>query len=365
MLGIDSEITEEQLLQGLIDGLQELPNVQASYQCLEASARSDQRFDALVEFSAGNMTANLLIEVKKTVYPRDVRQTLWRLRESSSSIPIQGEDLKPVYFVLAHAISPGAKELLRHEQIGYYDSGGSLFLPSSNVFVYVDKSPPKSLSNSTRSLFTGRRARVLHAVLEYHREWFGVNDISREARVSSATASQVLTELEKYEWVVSRGKGPRKQRQLAMPSAMLDTWSEQLSKLRPVALQRFFVPLVRETLEEKLAESFSANNVEYAISHEAAAQRYAPYLSTVSQVHSRLVACPGADRALRSMEARPVSHGANLALIQVNSVDEMRFRRHIDGIWLASPVQVYLDLMHSEGRAKEMATHLRQECIGF
>ena len=44
---------------------------------------------------------------------------------------------------------------------------------------------------------------------------------------------------------------------------------------------------------------------------------------------------------------------------------QVLFRESINGIWLASPVQVYLDLMGSEGRAREMAKHLRQERIGF
>ncbi|MEX3960053.1 hypothetical protein [Trinickia sp. EG282A] len=41
------------------------------------------------------------------------------------------------------------------------------------------------------------------------------------------------------------------------------------------------------------------------------------------------------------------------------------FRQQDDGVWLASPVQVYLDLLRAEGRAKEMAEHLRKERIGF
>ena len=43
-------------------------------------------------------------------------------------------------FVVAQSISPGAKELLRNERVGYYDSGGSLFVPAGNIYVYVDKS---------------------------------------------------------------------------------------------------------------------------------------------------------------------------------------------------------------------------------
>ena len=35
------------------------------------------------------------------------------------------------------------------------------------------------------------------------------------------------------------------------------------------------------------------------------------------------------------------------------------------GLGWRSPVQVYLDLMRSEGRAGEMADHLRRQRIGF
>jgi hypothetical protein len=37
----------------------------------------------------------------------------------------------------------------------------------------------------------------------------------------------------------------------------------------------------------------------------------------------------------------------------------------VGGIWLANPIQIYLDLLRGEGRAKEMAEHLRQDKIGF
>lgn len=57
--------------------------------------------------------------------------------------------------------------------------------------------------------------------------------------------------------------------------------------------------------------------------------------------------------------------GANLAIIEAKSPGELLFREQVGDIWLASPIQVYLDLLRSEGRAKEMAEHLRQERIGF
>ena len=341
--------------------------MQAEAGGFEQPGGPDREYDAQVDLRAGGKAATLLIEMKKDVYPRDVRQVLWQLRESARRWPHPTEGREAVFFLVAQSISPGAKELLRNERVGYYDSGGSLFLPpSSDIYVYVDKPPPKSLSRSIRSVFSGRRAQVLHAVLMRECDWFGVKDIANQARVSPATASQVLTELEKFEWVVSRGQGPGKKRHLQEPGALLDEWVNQQAAMRPLSMRRYFVPSARaEGLVERFAEVCAASQAEYAVTHEAAGQLYAPFLSTVSQVRCRLLGGPAADRALGALDARLVDQGANLAVIEAKSPGELLYREFVNGIWLASAVQVYLDLMRSEGRAREMATHLRRERIGF
>lgn len=68
---------------------------------------------------------------------------------------------------------------------------------------------------------------------------------------------------------------------------------------------------------------------------------------------------------MAELGARVVNEGANFAIIETKSTGELLFRRQVGGIWLASPIQVYLDLLHSEGRARESAEHLRKERIGF
>ena len=109
----------------------------------------------------------------------------------------------------------------------------------------------------------------------------------------------------------------------------------------------------------------NTHHVEYAITHEAAGQRYAPFLSRISQVRCRMLTSPAADQAIGELGARVVSEGFNLAVIEATSPGELLFRERVNGAWLASPIQVYLDLLRSEGRAKEMADHLRRERIGF
>ncbi len=361
-----SDVTEERLVEGLLEALRELPGARAETSGVAWPGGPDRECDARVDLRVGGKAATLLIEVKKAVYPRDARQALWRIRGFARGRPHPAEGRHAVPLLAARSISPGAKDLLRNERVGYYDSGGSLFLPAGNVYVYVDKPPPKSLSKSIRSVFSGRRAQVLHAVLTRDREWFGVKEIADRARVSPATASQVLTELEKFDWAVSRGQGPGKERRLQEPGALLDAWADQLTAMQPLSMRRYFVPSVRaEGLAEKFAEACAASKAEYAITHEAAGQRYAPFLSTVSQVRCRLLGGPAADGALGALDARSADRGANLAVIETGSPGELLFREFVSGVWLASAVQVYLDLMRSEGRAREMAGHLRRERIGF
>ena len=363
---IDSDLMAGQLVGGFLEALRELPDVQAEFNGVEQPVDPDQGHGAEVALRVGGRTATLLIQVKKEVYPRDVRQLLWRIQEFTRKWPELAGGQQAVFFLVAESISPGAKNLLRNERVGYYDSGGSLFLPADNIYVYMDKPPPKSLSRAIRSVFSNRRAQVLHAVLMRNREWFGVKEIASQARVSPSTASQVLMELEKFDWVVSRGQGPGKERHLQEPGALLDTWVNQLAVMRPLSLRRYFVPSERtERLVEKFAEVCAESKAEYAITHEAAGQQYTPFLSTVSQVRCRLLNGPAADRALGTLDARPVDQGANLAVIEVKSPGELLFRELVNGVWLASALQVYLDLMRSQGRAKEMATHLRRERIGF
>ena len=51
--------------------------------------------------------------------------------------------------------------------------------------------------------------------------------------------------------------------------------------------------------------------------------------------------------------------------LDAKSHGEFLFRERVGDAWLASPIQVYLDLLRGEGRGKEMAGHLRHERIGF
>lgn len=364
-----ASITEQELVEQFIETLQALPQVREQ-SCIEPVtlrfADPGQPYDAHLELQLSGKTVTLLIEAKTILYPRDARLALWRLQESMDRWYRKPNTHRVVPVLIADLISPGAKELLRDERAGYFDRGGSLFLSAGGTYLYVDKPTPKRATRLIRSLFVGRRTQVLHAILTRREGPFEVAALAKEARVSPATTSQVLQELERFEWVVSRGRGPNKVRHLKEPAALLDAWAKQAAAMPTRTIRRFYVPLTRaDELVERMGRILAGHGVEYEISHEAAAQRYAPFLSSVSRVHCRLLAGREADRAIGELGARVVSQGTNLAVIEAKSPGELLFRQRLNGAWLASPIRVYLDLVSGEGRAKEMAEHLRRERIGF
>ena len=72
-----------------------------------------------------------------------------------------------------------------------------------------------------------------------------------------------------------------------------------------------------------------------------------------------------ADAAISELDARVVTEGGNFTIIETRSPGEFLFKERVGSVWLANPIKVYLDLLRSEGRAQEMAEHLRRKRIGF
>ena len=78
---LSPDVTDLQLIEALLLALRQLPSVRVESIWNKTSDRSDEHYDAHIGLSTGNKTVTLLVKVKKSVYPRDVRQTLWGMGE--------------------------------------------------------------------------------------------------------------------------------------------------------------------------------------------------------------------------------------------------------------------------------------------
>lgn len=351
------ENIEEELLFGLLAELRELPDAQASIRT-EASIQKDRRIDGIIDLTIRDNPIQLVVEAKNETFPRDVKNLLWQVRNYIvHDKPGQAEIIP---FIAARSISKGARKLLQSENVGFYDLGGSLFLPGREFYVLIDRPAPKR-SRNVRSLFEGQKARTIFTLFAHRNEWIGVNELAEFAKVSPATASETLGELEKRDWIEVEGSGPAKVRRLHDASKLLDEWASYARDQKPQRFSRYYVPSSSsEDICRKLNDACNTLDLIYAVTGEVAAQRYTPYLSSINQVRCRMGEGMKRERVLGQMDAREVNEGWNFAILETKSQKDVIVGDEDGGVFLAPALQVYIDLLRGSGRAKELAAHLRE-----
>lgn len=352
------EISEEELLRSLIDTIGALPHSRVS--ATEHQRRSgNHQIDAFIDLEIAGKPLQLLVEAKREAFPRDVREMLWQFRTYLAHANANGREIIP--FLAARAISRGARDLLREEGVGFYDLSGSLFIPSTALYILIDR-PSSKRSRRILSLLEGQKARTIITLFDHRDEWIGVKELAELAEVSPATASATLSEMERREWLDVEGTGPAKVRRLCNPTPLLEEWSRYAAEQKPPRIARYYVPCQDiDALCRRLNERCRANGLAYAVTGEAAGQHYAPYLSSISLVRCRMPPGRQRDRVLSELEAHSVSEGWNLGVLQTKSPNDVMVGDDSTGIAFAPALQVYLDLLQGSGRSKEMANHLRIE----
>ena len=76
----ESPLVEHALIEQLLDSLRELPDVHAELDRSEPAVQAAGRIDAKIDLHIAGKSIVLLVEAKKSVFPRDVRQALWQLK---------------------------------------------------------------------------------------------------------------------------------------------------------------------------------------------------------------------------------------------------------------------------------------------
>ena len=352
---------EKQQIQLLVEALQALPGIKGLD--VDETQKRGMWTDAKITIKpVGGKPVVLMIEAKsRSLFPRDVRDIIWTVN-GDERFQVTNP---PLALLEAYSLSQGAKDMLHQNNIGYFDSGGSLFIPAPGFYVLVDKPEPKPIEKKNRAMFRGKRAQVMHAMLQRHHQWVSLKDIAEEAEVAPATASDAMSMLDLFDWVSAQGNGPSKERRLNKPGAMLDAWVAQIKTGRPPVFRRYYVPRAEaEALARKVTTISNDLKLKCIVTGEVAAQHYTPHLSSISTVRCR-VEIGARDKLVEALSAEQVDDGANLLILESREEADFLFSEKRDGLKLASPVIAYLDLIRAPGRAAELADHLRKEALGY
>ncbi|MHB1657402.1 MAG: hypothetical protein ACYCSZ_13675 [Burkholderiales bacterium] len=83
----ESILVEHALIEQLLESLRKLPDVHAELVRSEPAVQAERHIDAKIDLHVAGKSIVLLVEAKKSVYPRDVRQALWQLKSHSHCRP--------------------------------------------------------------------------------------------------------------------------------------------------------------------------------------------------------------------------------------------------------------------------------------
>ena len=332
-------------IESLVAELAALPGVQVE------RARDEDLLQVCV---AGASTLLRVVE-RANGFPRDVQAAVLPRRAQLAP--------EEILLVVAPSLTAVSRQWLQAEGVGYFDLNGHLFLQAKGI--YILREPMAAKAQPSRStepdIFQGKAACVLHALLQSPHHAWHVTELAQEAKVAAGTALKVCETLEKMLWMERTGRGPLSTRKLTAPDALLDAWADK-HRLKDYHIQRYY--RWSGSLEELalvLGESLEKQEIPYAATLTLGALHRAPHLSELSELAFLLPAQADLTALVAEHKLQPAEEGANILFLRTKTDGAFLYRQCCEGFWVASDVQLYLDLWASPGRGKEQAAHLRRE----
>jgi hypothetical protein len=152
---------------------------------------------------------------------------------------------------------------------------------------------------------------------------------------------------------------------LREPAALLNAWREEHS-LKRYQVRSFFgwaqsPALLRRNVVKALEEA----GTEYALTLSSGAELVAPFVTGIEKVSVLVPNNSTWDVVIRNGKFEPTDEGSNINFFVSKTRSPFLERRQLQDIWVASDIQLYLDLWASPARGKEQAEHLRKERLAF
>lgn len=310
----------------------------------------ETRIDIAATVGIANQNQRLVLEVKNNGQPRVARTAVYELARIRENEP----DIYGVF--AAPYISPQAAEICIKEKMGYLDLAGNCRLTFGQVYIEQGGKPnPFAQKRDLRSLYSPKAARVLRVLLDDPKKPWRLQALAEEAKVSLGQIANVKSLLEDREWLKSSDAGLL----LNDPNSLLSEWSENLNIKKNIPGNYYTLKSIFE-IEAALAKACEDEEIAYALTGFSGAARYAP-----SVRYQRAMAYVSRDvkKIAEILALKEVTSGANVTLFTPYDEGVLYGTRLIDGIYIASPVQVYLDLRGVKGRGDEAAKAILDEVI--
>jgi hypothetical protein len=303
-----------------------------------------------VRFPAGQKI--LICQVGVYGQPRYARSAVNNLDRLTAEIP------GSYGIFIAPYISRKSADICTSNQIGYIDRSGNCRIAFG--YVYIERTGLPNIHSEDRvllSLFSPKSERVLRVLFDDTNKLWGTNKLAYEAEVSVGQSSNVRRLLRDNEYIEESPGGFK----LCDPERLLMEWQKKYDFKKHEITEHYSFDDPQE-IEVKVAEVCRECNFEYAFTGFSGAARYAPHVRY--QKASIYVADHSVSAKIgRNLGLKRVGSGGKIEMVIPYEDGVFQNSEEIDGLTVASPIQVYLDLKCLAGRGDEAADFLLKEVI--
>ncbi|WP_235027634.1 type IV toxin-antitoxin system AbiEi family antitoxin [Dietzia psychralcaliphila] len=291
--------------------------------------------------------ATFCVTVKSAVVARDIPALRKRCGDTMAQVPDSG------CLVLTRYLAPADRARLDAAGISYIDATGNMRVSSPVPALFVsdrgaERDPWRGPGRPRGTLKGEPAAKVVRALLDLPGPW-RVRELADVAKASVGSVYRVMQFLE------DQGLAQRLPDRRFLVSdwaALLRRWSDDYQLLRSNAVSHWIAPRGLSDLLDTVREE---EDVDYALTGSVAAAAWAAY----APARSAMVYVRNVERAAANWGLRATEAGANVLLIEPTYPVVMeRAMTALEGLTVARPAQVAVDLMTGPGRAPAEANEL-------
>jgi len=302
----------------------------------------DQLFDITIKIRMAEKVLNLIAEIKSSGQPRLAREAVNQMLRYRDKIP------KAYFVFIAPYISPRAAGICESEGVGYFDLSGNCFLSFDSIFIQKSDYPNQfKEKRELKSLYKPKAERILRVLLCNPGKSWKIKELAFESGVSLGLASNVKKILFDRELI----SGERGGFSLKDPLTLLREWAEKYDYRKNVIHEFYSLKSVTD-IEYSLADFCIARKIKYALTGFSGAARIEP---AVRYKKAMAYVANIDEKATSDLSFKPVKSGGNLLLFSPYDEGLFYASAEVDGLRIASEIQIYLDVQGFRGRGEEAA----------
>lgn len=263
------------------------------------------------------------------------------------------KDLVPI--LLVRYLSPDRQKKCKDEGVNFIDLSGNVLLAHENLYIertgFSNRFPEK---RKGRGAFSDKASLILRKLLSQKSKFWGVRELAGSIDLDPGFVSRMAKELEKRNYAVRINSKIK----IRNAKPILDDWVHEYNYKKNRAIKAFSLAGSPEEIIKQLRHLKIPENVNYALSLHAGASLISPH-AVFDSVHVYVQNQNVAEYFIKKLELKLVNQGENIAFLFPYYKNSVFYgKQKVNGLWVVSDIQLYLDLYSYPIRGLEQAEHL-------